>query len=163
MRPIRRISWLAVIMAGCHAGEPERVEAPADAEAGTIAIEWAGANQAALLVPVHINGNGPYRFVLDTGATLTCVENELAAELELPEPAGQIAVGAGVAEASQMRLVTIDSLRVGEARAEGLPACAIDLGAAGRIGLELDGLLGLNFLRSFHLEIDFENDQVILE
>lgn len=150
------------VAAGCAPTGPARTEAPVDAEAGEIAFEWAGTQRAGILLPVYINGTGPHSFLLDTGATLTCVDEALAAELELPEPPGQIGIGAGIGGAGRMRLVRMDSLRVGETRAESLPACAVDLGAARSIGVEFDGLLGLNFLRAFHMTLDFERNVLIL-
>ncbi|MBW3629173.1 MAG: retroviral-like aspartic protease family protein [Gemmatimonadetes bacterium] len=147
---------------GCQAGEPARADAPADSAAGEIEWEWAGPNETALLVPVHINGKGPFPFVLDTGATLTCVSDQLAAELSLPEPAGQVGFGAGIGGGGRMRIVRIDSLRVGEARAEDLPACALDLTDIQKLGVEFSGLLGLNFLSSFRVVLDFERNVVVL-
>lgn len=64
-------------------GAPERVEVAESAEdvdrgeAG-VPIHLAGPGETALLVPVRINGQGLYDFVLDTGATLTCVDVALA-------------------------------------------------------------------------------------
>lgn len=152
------------LLLGCQSSaSPARVEAPPDSAAGEIAIAWAGPNEAALTIPVYINGAGPYDFVLDTGATLTCVDEGLATELSLPEPVGQIGMGAGVGSAGRLRLVTLDSLRVGGARAEDLPACAIDLGSAQQLGIDFDGLLGLNFLRSFRVVLDFQREILTLQ
>jgi predicted aspartyl protease len=156
------MSGMAVLLCACQPGAPARVEAPADSATGEIPLEWAGPNDAALLVPVYINGTGPHSFVLDTGATLTCVDQALATELSLPEPTGQIGLGAGIG-AGQVRLVRIDSLRVGTARAEELPSCALDLSTAEQLGIEFDGLLGLNFLRAFRLELDFERAVLTLQ
>lgn len=151
-----------MIIGGCQPAEPARVEAPADSAAGEIAFEWAGANEAALVVPVHINGRGPYSFVLDTGATLTCVEQDVATELSLPESRGQIGFGAGIGGSGRMRLVSADSVRVGAATAEDLPLCALDLSSMQQMGMDFDGLLGLNFLRPFHMSIDFEREILTL-
>lgn len=151
-----------MVIVGCQPGEPALVEAPADSAAGEIQWEWAGPNETALVVPVHVNGRGPYSFVLDTGATYTCVADELATELSLPEPAGQVGFGAGIGGSGRMRIVRIDSLRVGAARAEDLPACALDLSGIQEMGIEFSGLLGLNFLRSFRVVIDFERNVVLL-
>lgn len=150
------------LLSACQVSAPSRAEAPADSAAGEIAMDWAGPNRAALVVPVHVNGRGPYDFVLDTGATLTCVSEELAAELSLPEATGQIGFGAGVGGSGRMRLVRVDSLRVGAARAADLQACALDLGSAQSIGIEFAGLLGLNFLRSFRVVLDFERDMIVI-
>ena len=158
-----QLGFLLTLLTACQSSAPARVEAPVDSAGGEIEIEWAGPNEAALLVPVHVNGTGPYSFVLDTGATLTCVDEVLARELSLPEPAGQRGIGAGIGTAGRIQLVNIDSLRVGEARAFDLPACSLDLGMAEQIGIEIDGLLGLNFLRSFRVGLDFERDIVTLQ
>lgn len=162
-RVILRLGGLGMLLCACQQAAPARVEAPPDSAAGEIALEWAGPHEAALLIPVHINGRGPYSFVLDTGATLTCVDQALATELSLPDVRGQIGFGAGVGGAGRMRLVRVDSLRVGEARAEELPVCALDLTSARQTGLEFEGLLGLNFLRSFRLGIDFERAVLSLQ
>lgn len=154
---------LLIPLVGCQPAAPAHVEVPADSAAGETPIEWAGPNQAALMVPVHVNGTGPYDFVVDTGATLTCVSHTLASELDLPRPGGRIGVGAGVGGSGRIELVRIDSLRVGGARAEDLSACAIDLSAAERVGVTAHGLLGLNFLRSYRVTFDFERDVLILQ
>lgn len=150
--------------AGCQQmGAPARVEAPADSAAGEIPFELAGPGGAALIVPVYLNGQGPFDFVLDTGATITCVDQAIAQQLELPKARGVVGVGAGAAGAGQMQLVTLDSLRIGAAKAGRLSACALDLSHTGRVGLEIDGLLGLNFLRSFRVTLDFEREILLLQ
>lgn len=161
-RPHALLGCLAVMLGGCEPAAPARVQAPADTAAGEIVFEWAGANDAAILVPVHINGQGPYSFVLDTGATLTCVDQAIASELSLPESTGRIGIGAGIGGSGRMRLVSTDSVRVGAAMAEDLPVCALDLSSMSDVGIELDGLLGLNFLRPFHMAIDFDREMLTL-
>lgn len=153
--------WIA---AACgEAGAPARVDAPADSAAGEVPFQLAGPGGAALIVPVHIGGEGPFDFVLDTGATLTCVEETLSERLALSEPTGVVGAGAGVQGAGRMRLVQIDSLRVGAATAQDLLACELDLQHIGQLGLDIQGLLGLNFLRSFRVTLDFERSVVGLQ
>ena len=114
------------------------------------------------MVPVQINGTGPYQFVLDTGATLTCVDQSLAERLELPKPVGMIGYGATVGEAGTVGLHRIDTLSVGDATASRLTACALDLQRMHKVGLKVDGLLGLNFLKSFKVSLDFERQVLSL-
>lgn len=160
---------LLTVVACVETGTPERVEVAEAAEDGDpgeagVPIRLAGPGEAALLVPVRINGQGPYDFVLDTGATLTCVDAELADSLGLEEPAGRVGFGAGIEGApGSMRLVEIDSLSVGDARAEGLTGCALDLEQIRTMGIEARGLLGLNFLTSFRVTLDFAADRLTLE
>ena len=150
-------------LASCDVGAPARVQAPADSASGEIAFDLAGPGGAALVVPVYINGQGPFDFVLDTGATFTCVDQALATRLALRERRGQIAVGAGVGGAGRVRLVSMDSLRVGGAVATGLTACVIDLQPLRSIGSGAQGLVGLNFLKSFRVTLDFQRNVVALQ
>jgi len=148
---------------GCELdGEPARTTAPADRADGTVPLRFVGAQDAAMVVPVHINGEGPFDLVLDTGATFTCVTPELAERLRLPEERGAIGVGAGAHAAGRVGIVRFDSVRVGAATAVDMPGCVLDLSALQAAGTEVDGLLGLNFLRSFDVHLDFGRDVVAL-
>jgi predicted aspartyl protease len=163
---LRCCVMLVVVLAAsaCNpTGAPARVEAPADSASGETAFELAGPGGAALIVPVFLNGQGPFQFVLDTGATVTCVDVSLAEELSLPEARGVVGAGATVQGSGQMRIIEIDSVRVGSARVEGLLGCAIDLQHTSQIGLEIDGLLGLNFLKPFRMTLDFERSVLLLQ
>lgn len=113
-------------------------------------------------MPVYVNGEGPFDFVLDTGATLTCLEQTVAAELGVPRARGAVGVGAGVGSAGRMELVRVDSLRLGAAQAFEMTACVLDLQHMQAFGVAIDGLLGLNFLRSFRVTLDFEREILTL-
>jgi predicted aspartyl protease len=154
---------VAAMLAGCQVtGEPARVDAPADTALGEVPLRFTGANEAVLIVPVHINGAGPFDLVLDTGATFTCVTVEVADRLALPDQPGAIGYGAGVQSAGRVRLVRFDSVRVGPAIAQDMGGCVLDLGSLASIGTTVDGLLGLNFLRSFDVRLDFARNVLTL-
>jgi len=162
-RKLRIVPMLLLLaVAGCETGAPGAVRLPADAEAGEVDFRMAGPGGAALMVPVYVNGEGPLDFVLDTGATFTCVSEQTAERLALPERHAT-GVGVGVGGTGRLRLVQIDSLRLGGAVAADLPACRLDLSHAEALGIGLDGLLGLNFLSNFLLTVDFEREVVRLE
>ena len=152
----------------CDIGAPARVVTPADSTAGEAPFRLAGPGGAMLLVSVYINGEGPYDLVLDTGATLTCVDQRVASELALPRAAAAVGYGAGVGGSGAVSLVRVDSLRLGEARAERMTACVLDLQhlqalhGIGSAGSSVHGLLGLNFLRNFRVSLDFERNVVSL-
>jgi predicted aspartyl protease len=140
-----------------------RAELPADAEPGEIRFELAKPNDAAILVPVMIGEAGPYQFVVDTGATVTCVAESLAAELDLSERKGVMGVGATVSSSGNLRLVEIDSLSIGSTRVTNVTACTIDLSQLQKVGLEADGLLGLNVLKNYRVTLDFEKRMMRLD
>jgi predicted aspartyl protease len=153
---------LLVTAVACDYPAPSRVDAPSDATEGTIPFDLAGPGGAALMVPVHINGQGPYDFVFDTGATFTCVDAGLAQELALPEHAAQIGFARGLGGTGQTRLVAIDSLRIGAAQAFDLTACTLDLEHLQMGGLQPMGLVGLNYMRAFHVTLDFQQNHLHL-
>src|SRR5260370_1090191 len=67
------------------------------------------------IVDVNINGKGPYRFILDTGASMTVISDDLKDELALPAGASN----AHTPDGASASLVRIDSLRVGDAALTG--------------------------------------------
>lgn len=159
----KRLLLCIFLLPGCSDMSPDRVEITADSAAGEVDFEMAGPGGAALIVPVHINGSGPFDFVLDTGATITCVDEQLSAQLSLPAVRGVIGTAAGVGGQGELSLVEIDSLSMGGVSAHGLEACVINLEHLSGMGLELDGLIGLNVLREFRVTLDFERSIVTLE
>ena len=75
----------------------------------------------------------------------------------------QFGVGVLTPGAGSVRLVNIDSLEVGEAKATKLQACTIDLHQMRKMGLDAKGLVGLNFLKPYRMSIDFERRVLKLE
>src|SRR5690606_4489285 len=123
-----------------------------------VAFRLAGPNGAALLVPVHLNGQGPMEFVFDTGPTVTCVDASVAKALALPEVVAGSGVAIGARGAGRVRLVRVDSMRTGTAN--DLLAGVTDLDVLRAIGPGVRGLVGLNFMKPFHVTLDFRAEQV---
>jgi len=115
----------AVVQAQIHVGPqvpaPSGIEVPKDGV--TIPMQDMGGRP---VFEIKINGKGPYRFILDTGAVTTVVSDELSRELALTPPAGvQVtSVGGGPAPA----IVVIHDLRIGDATLEGIIAAVMPLG-----------------------------------
>jgi predicted aspartyl protease len=145
---------LLVALSGCTI--PSQLGEPSEASPGEVRFTLTPPNDAAIIVPVKINGRGPYNFVLDTGATFTCIDIKLVEELRLPDWKGQSGVSVITPGAGNARLVNLDSLEVGHAKATKLQACTIDLQQMQEMGLDAKGLVGLNFLKSYRMSIDFE-------
>lgn len=150
------LSGLICLFGGAACVVDRTTPAARDIEPGEVRFELAGTGEAAVVVPVTINGQGPYPFVVDTGATLTCVDEQLAKTLNLPAAAGTVGYGATLQSRGVIRLVSIESLHVGNAKGEGLMACTIDLQSLRGVGLDASGLLGLNFLKAFRVTLDFD-------
>jgi hypothetical protein len=79
------------------------------------------------VVEVRINGKGPYRFIFDTGATITVIDSDLKDELKLPVAPGMQAAAPGHGPAPA--IVSVDALSVGGATLKGVTAALMPLGS----------------------------------
>lgn len=131
------------------------VTTPADSAAGEIEFRLSP-RASAIIVPVYINGRGPVNLILDTGSTLTCLDDSLAREFDLPRRLGAVGVGAGVGVSGPVKLLRVDSLRVGRTSVSNITVCSLDLAALQKVSPGARGLLGLNFLKSFRMSLDFK-------
>ena len=73
---------LLLIASACTLPASKDFGTPASTVPGEVPFELAPPNDAAIIVPVKINGHGPFKFVLDTGATFTCIDQKLVDELK---------------------------------------------------------------------------------
>lgn len=102
-------------------------------------------------VPVSINGKGPFLLVTDTGAGGTVLTTSLVQELALSPDAGHGAQIQGASGATQVRLFSLDSLKVGDLVVS--PARATELPNGG-ISDSL-GVLGADTFARGRIEYDF--------
>jgi predicted aspartyl protease len=170
VRSGKRAVWFTVAAAtaagslGCADTQPSSVRtADVDTTSGEVSFQWAGPGGAAITVPAHINGHGPVNLLFDTGATMTCVDTAFARAWELPERRALRGVATGLGGSGAVKLVAVDSLRIGAAIARDLTICATDLRVLRAVGPEVRGLLGLNVLRNYRVTLDFEREVVRLE
>jgi hypothetical protein len=113
-----------------------------------------------IIVPVSINGFGPYDFLLDTGCATTMVNQKLADELGLPRVGGEKTV-VGVLSPSRMPIVHVNSLSVAGATVSGGEVFSTDHPAT--VAGKVRGVLGEDFLRNFDLLIDYRHQAIRLE
>ena len=112
-----------------------------------------------IIVPVRINGSGPYDFMLDTGCSKTMIDGKLARELRLPH-LGEKTV-AGVLASAKMQVVQVNSLSLGEATVSGGELFSTDRPAT--VASKARGVLGEDFLRNFDLLIDNDHQVIRLK
>jgi predicted aspartyl protease len=112
--------------------------------------------QERMTVPVFVNGRGPFRFVVDSGADRTVVGRRLAAALALPPRT--TATLHSMTGASSVPTVQVEQLKVGSATVWDLTAPVLEerhLGA--------DGILGIDSLIDQRLLLDFGRDQIVVQ
>lgn len=119
-----------------------------------VKFRLAGGTQPLILLPVHVNAQGPFDFILDTGAGTSLLSSELAKQLDtkvISSKEGQSAGGK-----VSVSLAKVDSLAVAEAKVDDVDVGIVDLGHIGKtIGAKIDGDLGYNFLKHFRIAIDY--------
>ena len=121
-----------------------------------------GTDWAVPIVEVHVNGDGPHDFVLDTGSTVSIVSAALAGKLGIEGTRESEAFTPG--GPAPISTTTLDSLKLGEAVAESIAAAILDLEEVGsRMGVELGGIVGYNFLKNYRVTIDYPGKRLILE
>lgn len=108
-----------------------------------------------MTAPVRINGQGPFNFVLDTGANRTVIAAELAAALGLPD--GGLANVHGVAGVEPAPTAIIGVLQADTIAVRGLRAPALS-----RVRLGADGLLGVDVLRNRRVLLNFVDRQLTI-
>lgn len=110
-----------------------------------------------ILAPVMVNGQGPFRFILDTGANRSVLSPEVAARLNLV-PSLETSIGVhGVTGSAVMPAVEIESLTAGDleiVRKRRVPVLP------GAVLADADGILGIEGLTNARIEIDFARDVV---
>ena len=111
-----------------------------------------------LVLPVMVNGQGPFGFILDTGSSHSSITETLAHRLGAPAVAKSLIRSAiGLA---MRAIVRLDRLELGPAFETGVLASLVPdetLDPAGRI----DGVIGQDVLAARSYTIDFANRRVI--
>jgi Aspartyl protease len=105
--------------------------------------------------PVYLNGRGPYRLVLDTGANHSGITAGVAESLGLSLDASQPVMLRGVTGSASVPTVRVDTLVAGVLREEDerLPIVTDALGGA-------DGVLGTDNMQNRRIHIDFAHDAI---
>ncbi|MCB2047093.1 MAG: aspartyl protease family protein [Novosphingobium sp.] len=109
--------------------------------------------QRRLTVPVHIEGHGPFRFMIDTGAQRTVLSTALAAELGL-ENGPQLRV-AGIVQEARVPSAWVRNLDLGQLTLEEMNVLLLEQAHMGA-----DGIIGTDSLQDRRVLLDLEGDQI---
>ena len=136
-----------------HIHTSQNQERPAVSE--NIRFRLAGGQNPLILVPVCVDGRGPYQFILDTGASHCLLSQELSGALGIQPEFEKQAMGAG--GPVKLMFAHVRSMTVGAARQENLTVAITDeiQRIAAAIQSKVDGVLGFEFLKDFILAIDY--------
>jgi clan AA aspartic protease (TIGR02281 family) len=113
-----------------------------------------------VIVEATLNKKASAKFVVDTGASYTMISSAVAKELDIDtEQQHRTAPFQTANGIIQAPLVSLDSINVGGMEIRNLTAAVHDILADSRVA----GLLGLNFLSNFRMDIDTQKGVLHLE
>jgi predicted aspartyl protease len=127
-----------------------------------VKFRLAGGAQPLILLPVRVNDEGPFEFILDTGAGTSLVSPDLAKQLELAVLGSKEGQSAG--GKVSVSLAKIRSLAVGRAKLMDVDVGIVDLSQIEQaIKAKIFGDLGYNFLKHFRITIDYRESEIRFE
>jgi hypothetical protein len=109
-----------------------------------------------VVVPVTVNGKGPFRFIVDTGATHSTITPELVRTLGLNAAGGPTVILNGITGSAEVSAVTLDKLQTGDLRMNGLLVPVV----WGTVMAGADGIFGAAGLTEKSLSVDFQRNRV---
>lgn len=149
------LAVLVAVMAALAADGPADAPPP-------VAFRLASPAKPLILLDVMVNDQGPFPFVLDTGASMCVIVPALADQLGLER--GEPRPGLGAGGPIQVQLATLESLAVGATKLGEPQVAVLDLAALRQaLGVELSGIVGYNFLRHYRVTIDYPAQTVRFE
>jgi hypothetical protein len=107
--------------------------------------------------PVKINGHGPYRLVLATGASHTAVTPQLAVALGVEADPTATVILRGATGSTRVPMVPIETLEYGDLLMESQQLAVIPDALGGA-----HGVLGMDGLANKRIHIDFRRDRITI-
>jgi predicted aspartyl protease len=118
-------------------------------------------HDALIVVPVTANDQGPFCFLLDTGADTTIVDPALATKLGLPTL--QSIQQTTVTGVQTVGVSLLASLAVGGVHVDRMPVLEQDLSGLRRMDKRIMGIVGQNFLSHFNFLVDYRASSLRME
>ena len=112
------------------------------------------------LLPVKINGSGPYIFIFDTGASCCCIATDLAKQLKIKKRKKVPASGADGSYTAHHGVAS--AVSVGKAVRKDIDLAIFDFGTLRKVDEKIDGIIGYNFLCKYIVTIDYIQNEVVL-
>ncbi len=153
-------AWLALLSPpGLGVTAPNPSPAPAVPPGPVYAVSTRLDRTGRVLAPVMVNNQGPFRFILDTGANRSVLSPRLAAALGLDSSAHAPIPVHGVAGVAVLPVVQVALMQAGDVvlqRDRQMPVLTAAILA------NADGILGVEGLGSARIDIDFASDRVTI-
>ena len=122
-----------------------------DEDGALAVVPYQVGDQGQIIVEAQLNDSGPFLFTVDTGASISVVMDNTRQAVGLRPVTGSAVSIQGMVASGRFPVVTANSLKVGDvawvdARMASIPGGTLVVG-------EVDGVLGLDFLRRYSVGI----------
>jgi tetratricopeptide (TPR) repeat protein len=117
-------------------------------------------------ISLMVNGKGPLRFVVDTGASLSVISDTVALQLGIrPVARGGNARAVGGSGAFPIIYGLLDSITIGEAKIDAIPVYIRTIHSAPETPEieKADGYIGLSVLANYGVTLDYQARQMTLD
>jgi len=160
MNVLHRLGWLQfVLLAASTANAVETSSVlPPNPDEPLFAAPTQLDRIGRILAPVMVNGQGPFRFVVDTGANYSTVSPRLLNALGLESGSEQPKLVHGVTGTALVPTVLIDKLQAGSLVMDKAYMPVVQ----SSINLQAHGILGVAGLQEARVFVDFRRDSVTI-
>ncbi|WP_432712610.1 aspartyl protease family protein [Pedobacter sp.] len=118
-----------------------------------------------IIVPLYINGKGPYHFILDTGVNpLIITDASIMDSLNLTGLRSTTLAGLGAGNDIEAYLSDLIQVRMGHATIPNMPTAILKkdiFNLSNYVGMHIYGLIGYNFFHSFTVRIRYPARKLI--
>lgn len=141
------MTWLVILMLGCLALTGCANELVLDSDGALAVIPRQVSESGHIVVEAQVNGRGPFRFVIDTGASISVVYERARTKLGIPpDPFVQVHVlgmtGSGLFPVAQVAEIRVGNEAWSNVRVALLPN-------TDPLSARVDGILGIDFLSRY--------------
>ena len=120
-----------------------------------------------VIIPVFLNGKGPFNFLLDTGVSpLIVTDPKLVADFDTEGLRSFKINGAGDGKEIDVFLANNVQVDVGEATIDNIPTVILKeeiFNFSDYLGIKVHGIIGYYFFRSFLVKINYQTNRLIFE
>ena len=153
------LGLLASLAAGTASAQDGKKEPPAKALPVVVGMEMLPSRH--FVVYAKVNGEGPYRFILDTGAPITLINSTVGKKAGLTKGGGGLFGG--------MNSVPVKTLEIGGVTAKDSMAVVMDHPTVKAIsdafeedGGPIVGIVGFPFFAKFAMTVDYQKKELTL-
>jgi predicted aspartyl protease len=155
VRTVALLPLLGLWFLPARAGEPA-LDATVEAESALYSAPTDSDQVGRLLASVEVNGTGPYRFILDSGANRSALSSSLAELLGLSADAGTTLQVHGVTGSAHAPSTRVQEMRVGDIVLHDQLVPVLP----GTVFANADGILGIDGLQHARIDVDFVRKKV---